>query len=288
MSEDNMQAVIDAARKGVVATKVDESGKQSLWAVPGKDGVALQTVCLETGLDKPVRKRGTIQVFDATSFNAILEANDGGNATIYIDRDAEKPSIVAVLNGNGESGPGWGDFRVEIVFRFTPQWLKWKAIDGKLLPQLEFAEFIEENLPDIVLPSGADMMEIAQDLSAKRTVDFKSTVRLADGRFQFQNIEDMTAQIGAGQIGIPPMIKLGIAPVYGLPPFGIDGRFRYRIENNKLKLGIKLQRLEDVMVAVVNDMANGTLAEEGRPAVPGIQAPQGAVTVEGIAPGVTK
>lgn len=289
MDENNMQAVIDAARKGVVATKVETIGKFGLYAVPGKDGVALQTISLETGLPEPVRKRGEVQVFDAASLNEILAANhDAGNITIYINRDVNTPSIVAVMNGNGELGAGWGDFRAEIVFRFTPQWLKWKAIDGKMLAQLAFAEFIEDNLGDIVTPTGADMLEIAQDLSAKRSADFKSNVRLADGRIQFQNVENMEAQVGPGQIAIPTSLTLGLAPVYGLPPFKIDARFRYRIDGGKLLLGIKLQRVEDIMSAVVNDMVVGTVGAEGRTAVKGIEAPAGAVMVEGLAPAVTK
>jgi len=289
MSEDNMQAVIDVARASVVATKIETVGSVAIYATPGRDGgVSLQTVSLETGLATPARKRGNVQVFDAASFNAILAANEGGNTTIYINRDVDAPAIVAVLNGNGETGPGWGDFRAEIVFRFTPQWKKWKAIDGKMLPQVAFAEFIEENIGDIVSPPGADMMEIAQDLSVKRSVDFKSGVRLQDGRLQFQNIENIEAQVGSGQIGIPQSITLGLAPVYGLPPFKIDARLRYRVEGGKLTLGIKLQRVEDIMAAVVNDMVGGTVASEGRPAVVGIEAAQGAVMVEGIAPGVTK
>jgi hypothetical protein len=38
------------------------------------------------------------------------------------------------------------------------------------------------------------------------------------------------------------------------------------------------------MAAVVNDMVTGTVGVEGRPAVVGIDAPQGTVMVEGIAP----
>lgn len=285
MDIDNVQTVIDAARQGVAATKLETVGSRALYVLPHG---SVHAIDMENGLPAPVRKRGTVQVFDAPSFNALLAANDGGNATIYINRDADAPAIVAVLNGNGEHGPGWGDFRAEIVFRFTPQWKKWKAISGKMMGQVEFAEFIEENLADIIAPTGADMLEIAQDLSAKRSVDFKSNVRLSDGRFQFQNIENLEAQVGAGQIGIPPTITLGIAPVFGLPPFKVEARFRYRIENGKLKLGIILQRMEDVMVAVVNDMVVGTLAEEGRAAVAGIDAPAGAVMVEGLAPAPTK
>jgi uncharacterized protein YfdQ (DUF2303 family) len=288
MEDNNMQAVIDAARLGQTPTAIEVVGSKAHWSVPSPQGTVIKTIDLEDGLGAPLRKRGTVQVFDATSFNAILAANEGGNATVYVNRDASAPAIVAVLNGNGEHGPGWGDFRAEIVFRFTPQWLKWKSIDGRMMPQLQFAEFIEDNLGDIVTPPGADMLEIAQYLSATRSVDFRSALRLSSGQIQFQNVESVDAKVGVGQTAIPETITLGIAPVYGLPPFKVDARFRYRIVDGKLQLGVKLQRVEDIMAAVVNDMVNGTVASEGRPAVVGIQAPQGAVMVEGLAPAATK
>lgn len=282
--EANMEAVIGAARQGVAATRLEIVGTKAHYMLPNVDGASIEVVDLETGLPAPVRKRGTVQVFDAASFNALLTANEGGNATIYVNRDVDAPAIVAVMNGNGDTGPGWGDFRVEILFRFTSQWKKWKAIDGKMMPQLAFAEFIEDNLGDVVSPVGAEMLEIAQYLSATRSVDFKSGIRLSDGTIQLTNIESTDAKVGAGQKAVPETISLGIAPVFGLPPFKIDARFRYRIEGGKLQLGIKLQRIEDIMAEVVNDMVVGTLASEGRPAVVGIEAPQGAVMVEGLAP----
>lgn len=287
--EANMQAVIDAARLSDKAQRIEATSQYATWLHPTVGGPVLTRVDIESGGAAPFRKRGTIQVFDAASFNDILAANhEAGNITIYVNRDVNTPSIVAVMNGNGETGPGWGDFRAEIVFRFTSQWLKWKAIDGKMFGQLAFAEFIEDNLADVVSPAGADMLEIAQELSVKRSVDFKSNIRLQDGRLQFQNIENLEAQVGAGQIAIPPTITLGIAPVFGLPPFKVDARLRYRVENGKLTLGIKMQRVEDIMAAVVNDMVVGTVAQEGRAAVKGIEAPTGAVQVEGLAPAETK
>lgn len=289
MSEHDMEHVIAAARLSDKAHTIAEVGSLLHYLVPTANGPQHITINTEAGLASPLRKRGIVQVFDAASFNAILEANvDERSATIYINRDANAPAIVAVLNGHDADGPGWGDFRAEIVFRFTSQWLKWKGIDGKMLGQVEFAEFIEDNLSDIATPAGADMLEIAQYLSATRSTDFKSASRLRDGRVQFQNIENIEAKVGAGETEVPETIILGIAPVFGLPPYRIEARFRYRIANGKLSLGIKLQRVEDIMAAVVNDMVNGTVASEGRPVVVGINAPQGAVMVEGLAPAVTK
>lgn len=286
--EENTQAIIDAARLGVEPKKLDTVGAVQHYGMPTINGVQMATVNLEKGLPAPLRPRGTVQVFDAVSFNELLAANDAaGDTTIYINRDATAPAIVAVLNGNGAGGPGWGDFRAEIVFRFTPQWKKWTAIDGKMMGQTAFAEFIEDNMADIRTPPGAEMLEIAQYLSATRSVDFKSAMRLSSGQIQLQNLESIDAKVGAGQVAIPETITLGIAPVFGLPPFKVEARFRYRIVDGKLQLGIKLQRVEDIMEAVVNDMVNGTVASEDRVAVKGIEAPSGSVVVEGIAPAVT-
>lgn len=283
----DLNTLIDMAKLTAVPTKLESTETHATYAV--QPGIDLKSVDLETGHPHPKRKRGRVQVFDAASFNAVIAENDdAGSIAIYINRDASAPKIIAVLNGNGDTGPGWADFRAEIVFRFTPQWQRWAAIDGKMLSQVEFAEFIEDNLADIVTPAGAEMLEIAQYLSATRSTDFKSANRLRDGRVQFQNIENIEAKVGAGETEVPETITIGIAPVFGLPPYRMEARFRYRITNGKLTLGVKLQRIEATMEAVVNDMVNGVPQSETRMATPGIAVPEGAIMVDGIAPEVTK
>ena len=257
MDVDNMTAVIEAARATAVPTKLAEVGATQWWLVPGVGPKASEIVLVNTGgaALKPARKRGNVCVFDAASFNAILADNaDAGDITIYIDRAPEKPSVVAILNGNGKAGPGWSDFRASIEFRQTPQWAKWKAIDGKMLPQVTFAEFIEDNLEDIADPAGAKMLEIATYLEATRTVNFRSGIRLPSGQIQFQNMENIDAKVSASQIEVPETFTLGIAPIFGLPSYQVPARFRYRLQDGKLTLGIKLQRVETMMVDIINDV----------------------------------
>jgi uncharacterized protein YfdQ (DUF2303 family) len=159
-----------------------------------------------------------------------------------------------VLNGNGPSGAGWSDFRVKIEFRQTPQWVKWKANDGKMLAQVAFAEFIEDNIEDIAEPAGATMLEIATYLEAVRTVNFKSGVRLANGTVQFRHEQDDVTKVGANTIDVPETFTLGIAPIFGLNPFRVPARFRYRISEGRLTLGYKLQRIETMMGLIVEQV----------------------------------
>ncbi|MCB8880098.1 DUF2303 family protein [Acidisoma cellulosilytica] len=257
MEYDNMQAVIDAARQGTVSTQIESVGTTRWFFVPGagSDQGRIEKIETENAGGHPHRKRGNVIVFDAASFNQVLADNaDAGNIAVYFDRSPEKPSVVAILNGNGPSGPGFGDFRAHIVFRPTPQWEKWKRFDGKLLSQVDFAEFVEENLDDIAEPAGGAMLDIVTKLQAIRTVNFKSGVRLSSGEIQFQHMEDVQAQVGAGSIAVPETFTLGIAPIFGLASYAVPARFRYRIQEGRLQMGYKLQRVETMMGKIVEDV----------------------------------
>jgi uncharacterized protein YfdQ (DUF2303 family) len=252
MSDVGLKDVIDVAIKSAEPYVV-HAGEQAIWLHTPSG--AIQKVDISSDYMTPFRKTGSITVFDAASFNQIIADNsDAGNITIYFDRNPDNPSVVGVLNGNGKAGAGWSDFRVKIVFRPTPQWQKWKAIDGKMLPQLAFAEFIEDNIEDIADPSGAAMLEIATYLEAVRTVNFRSGVRLTSGVVQFRHDQDDQTKVGANTLDVPETIKLGIAPIFGLPSYSVPARFRYRLTEGKLSLGIKLQRVETMMAQIVEDV----------------------------------
>jgi len=269
MSDTDFQAVIDAARQGVPPIPVSPGALLHV-----QDG---STVSLESYLQAPVRKRGIVNVFDAASFNQVLRDNsDAGNAVVYIDRDVNAPRIEAVLNDCGKAGPGWRDFRAVLSFRPTSQWLKWKAIDGKLLAQADFAEFIEDNLVDVAEPVGGALLEIVTYLEATRTVDFKSAIRLSSGAIQFHNSESIDAKVSTGKVEVPEMFTLGIAPFLGSAPYSIPARFRYRLKEGKLVMGLKLQRVEDLMQKLIEDVVSQ------------IDAGTDAAIVEGKAPEVVR
>ena len=270
MEIDNIQAVIDTAQRALPAQVLDSTPHQKI-VYTSDHGV--QAIDLTKTQPAPFRKTGTVTVFEAESLNKLLVDNAvPGATTVYINPDAAKPAIVAVINGNGAAGPGFGDFRVSIGFRETPQWAKWKGIDGRLLPQADFAEFVEDNLADIATPDGATMMEIVTYLQATRSVEFRSGVKLSNGAVHLTNNEDIQAQVGAGNIAVPETFEIALSPIFGVQPFKVPARFRYRIEDRKLKMGFKLQRIEDVMAQIIKDIE----AE--------IVLPEGVAKVYGIAP----
>lgn len=254
MDIDNIATLIDAIRAGAAPVLAHETPLRKLFLVPGHGGQAARTIEVSTDVGlTPLRKRGRVVVFDAASFNQVLKDNaDAGDIAIYMNRDPACPSVVAVMNGNGQGGPGWGDFRCELEFRQTPQWQKWCGIDGKLMQQVPFAEFLEENMEDVTEPPGAQLLEIATYLSVVRTVHFKAGVKLHDGLVHLQHEE--SDEVKAGTVKLPEEFKLGIKPMLGLASYVVPGRLRYRISDRKLYLGIKLNRIEDLMGKIVEDV----------------------------------
>lgn len=259
----DMQSVINAVRDGSTPLKAATGADGTeYWFVPSSNSGRDRTlVPIEVwrNASVPPRRRGQVTLYDAASFNRVLQDNAAaGDISIYIDRNPEDPQIVAVLNGNGLNGSGWGDFRAKIEFRPTPQWEKWRSLDGQMITQVAFAEFIEENAEDIIDPPGGKMLEIAKFLSVARSVNFRSGYQPNSGAVQFQHDTDDVAKVSAGTIDIPTSFTLGIKPVYGLIGDGykIPARFRYRLSEGRLTLGFKLQRIESVMKDVVDEIVD--------------------------------
>lgn len=269
---DNLQSVIDAAVASAAPTTLHTNDQAIIAYVPrGHNGHGeVVTIDLTPYRATPARKQGTITVYDPDSFLRVLEDNkDAGERVIFVDESPDRPGIMAILNSPGPSGPGYGDFKLKLEFRPTVQWRKWLAIDGKMMPQSDFAEFVEENLSDVQQPEGALIMEMITQLQATRTVGFKSSVRLQSGAYTFQHDEDVQAQVGPGQIAVPEAFTLALAPFFGVQPFAIKARFRYRLADRKLMLGLKLQRVEDVIATVVKEMVTEIAAPEGVPVLYG-------------------
>lgn len=267
MSTFDIKAVMETAKLSVAPTFF---AAEKLLYIPSTENTKGEVFDLDKIFlgreDAPRRKIGTVKVFNVQSLNSFIAHNkDAGNIVIYCDSNTHAPMITAVLNDNGDTGPGKRDFRCVVEFRKTPEWIKWLNIDGKYLPQVDFAEFVEENMADIAEPLGAQMLEICTYLDATRSVDFKSAINLSNGNIQFTNVENINASVSSSQIAVPTEFTLGIAPIQGSPRFSIKARFRYRLVEGKLKLGLKLLRTEEVMAEVFDMAVADIVRTDGEP-----------------------
>lgn len=209
--------------------------------------------------DNPRRANGTVKVATVESLIAYLKEHGdiGGATTVWVHPTEGK--VRAVINdhaGDGEGTPGWGDYRAELDLIPTPEWTFWTKADGNMVGQVEFAQHIEQGLPEIVTPDGAELLEIAQTFHATTEAKFRSAHRLTNGEVKVQYDEDIQATAGSSaDMTIPTEFVLAIAPFIGEDPEPLTARLRYRVSGGNLSLGYQLIRPHEVVDGRLTAMA---------------------------------
>lgn len=208
---------------------------------------------LEKHLKAPTRKRGTVTLRDAASFIKLVTQEAGEGSRIY--GSYQPPKFVAVFNdGAGVYGPGWQDHRAVFDCPLSVEWKTWTSFNKKTMSQAEFAQFIEDNVPDIVDPPAAAMLEISRTLEAKKKVEFASGIRLSNGQQELTYNEEIKGTAGKGKLEIPEVFKVGIAVIEGGTRYSVACRLRYRIGDGSLLMWYDMLRPHKIIEDAVKDV----------------------------------
>lgn len=254
---DDRRTDVDAAAELAAVPFVVRSF-DDLDVVVSPPGWESETFDREPYLDRPRRPAGTIYVHDAGGF--VEAVRQRGYQSVALYGDEEKTALVAVLNDDFGTTPGWRDYRVELRLRKRPEWVHWRSLDGELVAQERFAAHVEDGLDELVRPGAAEMLDLAQTFHATTAARFKGGHRLASGARQFVYEEEVDASAGAGgELSIPETLELAVRPFYGSDKYAVDARFRFQLKAGELRLGYKLNRPDDVeraaFLAIVETVA---------------------------------
>jgi uncharacterized protein YfdQ (DUF2303 family) len=254
--------VIDVAQEAVGAQQLEHG-----IYFNHRDGklVDIRDQLLEDEQRVPARKHGLYTVTDIPSFVSALAKHGIDQTEVWaLDSASQIRAVVNAHQGAGKEA-GHQDHIITLALQRTDDWKQWTERDGKLSPQLEFAEFIEDHLPNFVDPSGADMLELAQTFQATTKVDFDSSQRLKSGETQLTYAENTTATAGKkGSIAIPDTFQIALQPFERGDTYKVQARFRYRIANGSLLLGYRLTRPKDVLRDAFDQVVAKVGADTGR------------------------
>lgn len=270
MSESNthsLQPVIDLAMSASKEKHFSvESGESDIPAVLIPEGYRLETFP-EHRLHR-LRIEETVELDTVESWLDYWKKHSDSTGAAFFDlRNARLEGVIDYHDFSGDYA-NWCKHRVIYQCPQTPEWKRWSNNSGVSMNQQVFARFIEDAVPDITEPSGADMLEIASSLQAHNKVNFRQAIRLDNGETQFTYEENIEGKAGAkGQLKIPQIIRLGIRLFEGGPGYEIEARFRYSIKDGHLAMWYDLVRPERVHEAAVLEiyeqikagMAIGTL-----------------------------
>lgn len=218
---------------------------------------------------EPQRMIGNIPLRDATSFITLFNRQKRGCSLIYASLDPA--GFIAVIDDllsheNALDIEGsidnYRDFRLEFKCPASREWKTWTGIDGKHLSQLTLAEFIEDNLPDIIEPDGATMLDTCLEFEASETGAFVSKQRLQCGDHELVWKKE-TAQGDSGKVKLPERIKIKIPIFENGAEFELEARLRFRIPNGRLELWFELVRPHKVLETAFHEVWERIAKETG-------------------------
>ncbi len=211
--------------------------------VPASAKLCDLTEVIQRAQNKPARAIGIIDTHDLAALLQVC-ADKAAQAQSYIYADFLSASITAVFNDNRGGELGWKDDRATLQIQRTKEYVAWLSNNNKPMPQLTFAEFIEDNFAD-VKGNATQLLDIATTLQAKTGISFSSSKRLDNGQNQLSYHEVIDAKAGAdGALIIPRQFKLQLCLFENGPAYEIDVRLKYRLSSAGVSFTYQLIRPE--------------------------------------------
>lgn len=243
-----LEGWIDDLRTLLVGRVVEVDAVPVVMEADGSGGEKAKV--LEGLLTRPKRPRGSTLTGSHLGFtDLVFDLDSVPYSRVYYDIYG---SLRAVLNDDyASAGAGWKDWTVDYAPVLDEAWEKWTGFDGRWYPQLETAEFIQERVADFVFPSGADMLELAQQFDVTRSGSFSSGVRLDSGMTRLTVEETAT---GRSSIDIPNVVNLAMRVFDDMDAYSFKVLFRWRIRDGKLLMSFKIVDRQLIMRTAVNDM----------------------------------
>lgn len=154
----------------------------------------------------PARIRQVTSLISPGSLIAYIQRFRDPRSVVFADKTRAR--IVAVLDFHkSPDQANWGDHKAIYDCPLSDEWKAWVTYDGKKLNQIDFAEFLENNINNVAPvsdnyagPSGTELLEMVLQFQETRKVEFKSVKRLQDGTCQFSYSDDKS---GSGNTKIP-------------------------------------------------------------------------------------
>ncbi|HRK69695.1 MAG TPA: DUF2303 family protein [Hyphomonas sp.] len=200
---------------------------------------------------KPIRLKGKVHIENARSFHAYLRRYlKVGNTAVFINSPQNTPPVMtAIMDYHaGYDDPNWRWHWATWPLKFSRPFETWRGHSGQTMSQMEFALFIEENLPEIAEPDAATMLELVLNFQAARDVTFTKLIRLSNGSVQANYSEEVRGGARSSNLNFPESMVLKLPIFVDDEPIKVQVRLRWRLsDGGVLKLSYEIIRIGDVV-----------------------------------------
>lgn len=221
----------------------------TLATVPALNGSAEPQVLVVSVPNNHQLHRQDLREFHSAPqrIKAQATADDLDTLLGYLHRHASSPAntvwvshnprtseltLVARLNDNSGGTPAWADHTVTFTPRLSVEWGRWTKANSEHMSQLDFANFLEDNLGDIYpgdapgMPSAGDMLQMAVAFESVQDMRVKSHARTQDGgiRLEFADAADDST---AKKMEAFARFQIALPVFYGGARFPITAKLRF-------------------------------------------------------------
>jgi len=234
---------------------------------------------LEGSFQAPHHVTGTFNFDDVASFLAYWKAYVRPQSLMYASIDPAQ--FIAVFNehkarpsgGSEAIGPAadWRDHRAQLTLTHSKEWLAWmehNGVDNAFGNPMQFAQWLEDMLPDVTSPPAGALQEIVLTMKVSEAVNWKQIGVLANGQIQFTYdnlIEGVATTKAAGEVKIPDQFLLLVPVFFGLDAkaYEVKARLRYRRNGGAIKVWYELERPHKIIEQAFRDLHAQVKAECG-------------------------
>lgn len=214
----------------------------------GMDVKSLKPFC------PPERIEQRVTLLEAGSFIDYVNRFKDTDTLIFSNVSETGVTFTAVLDYHQQKDfkPRYGRHVATFTAVETPDWKVWKGADRKPMKQIDFAEFLENNLQLFVSKetkdgktsyksNGATLLELVRTLHGHNNARFSTCIRLDNGAHSIAYEEDVRVVGNAGgtvakpgQMELPPMVSVALSVFQGADPYYIQARLKSRIAERQL------------------------------------------------------
>lgn len=172
----------------------------------------------------------------------------------------------------------WGRHTALYVPQLSPEWKAWVQGAGKLLSQVDFADFLDEHACDVAMPSEtrpdvptvADLATMALTLKVTSEDVIESAINRTTGEYSLVAKQE---QKTTGQTKIPKEFDI-VIPIYeGGQRYRITCAIRFRKQDSRALFAWVVRGTDKLLREAFADIAERVSKETGVPALAG--SPEG-------------
>lgn len=235
----------------------ERNGSITHVAVP--KGFDLKSIDNEAVLSHPRRTKATATFSDAASFIDYVKRHANGGSVTWCKFDPQTFALdfTAVIDEHAKDLAGWRGHKAVFKPDMSAEWKAWIGKNAQQMPQVNFAEWIQEHEDDIAtangLPTSLQMHQMATEFVANEERVLKSSVKLQSGGVRLTYIADPDA----GTVESMQMFErfaLGIPVFHGGSAWSLTARLKYRLAAGKVAFFYELVRPDRVHEAAAKEL----------------------------------